>query len=174
LERCGGVMLPERHKRLTLRSGCTMHTKRHNGLHPKMRRHTTHRAPQRLTLFSRMRTTKAGTRSTKRWPWRRRPKPLQAWGSLHNLIGGSQVSTQPSRVQGPERNKLRVQAPKSNKLTRFTSTNQRGELKPMQLMQWQEHKCSNPSLPNSNKATNANGGIREEEQRRRITKNSKI
>ena len=28
-------------------------------------------------------------------------------------------------------------------------------------MQWQEHKCSNPSLSNSNTATNANGGIRE-------------
>jgi hypothetical protein len=36
------------------------------------------------------------------------------------------------------------------------------------------HKCSNPSLSNSNKATNAYGGIREEEQMRRITKNSKI
>ena len=32
-------------------------------------------------------------------------------------------------------------------------------------MQWQEHtKCSSPSLSNSNKATNAYGGIREEEQ----------
>ena len=34
-------------------------------------------------------------------------------------------------------------------------------------MQWQEHtKCSSPSLSNSNKATNAYGGIREEEQRK--------
>jgi hypothetical protein len=33
-------------------------------------------------------------------------------------------------------------------------------------MQWQEHKCSNPSLSNYNKATNAYGGIREEEKRR--------
>ena len=38
----------------------------------------------------------------------------------------------------------------------------------------QEHKCSNPSLSNSNKATNAYGGIREEEQWRRNIKNSKI
>ena len=37
----------------------------------------------------------------------------------------------------------------------------------MQLMQWQEHtRWSNPSLSNSNKATNAYGGIREEEQRK--------
>jgi hypothetical protein len=34
-------------------------------------------------------------------------------------------------------------------------------------MQWQEHtKCSSPSLSNSNKATNAYGGIREEKQRK--------
>jgi hypothetical protein len=31
-------------------------------------------------------------------------------------------------------------------------------------MQWQEHKCSNPSLSNSNKENNAYGGRREEEQ----------
>jgi hypothetical protein len=38
----------------------------------------------------------------------------------------------------------------------FTYPNLQGELKPMHQMQWQEHrKCSNPSLPNSTKATNA-------------------
>jgi hypothetical protein len=37
-----------------------------------------------------------------------------------------------------------------------------------------KQKCSNPSLSNSNKATNAYGGIREKEQRRKSTKNSKI
>jgi hypothetical protein len=37
--------------------------------------------------------------------------------------------------------------------------NLRGELKPMHQMQWQEHtKCSNPSLPNPTKATNATEG----------------
>jgi hypothetical protein len=44
----------------------------------------------------------------------------------------------------------------SNKLLTFTSTNLRGELKPMHPMQWQEHtKCSNPSHPNFTKETNA-------------------
>jgi hypothetical protein len=33
--------------------------------------------------------------------------------------------------------------------------NLRGELKPMQPMQWQEHKCSSPSHSNPTKATNA-------------------
>ena len=33
----------------------------------------------------------------------------------------------------------RVQRPKSNNLLAFTSTNHRGELKPMHQMQWQEH-----------------------------------
>ena len=64
----------------------------------------------------------------------------------HNSIGGSQAQ-QPSRVQRP----------KSNKLTIFTSTNLRGEHKTMQLMQWQEHKCSSASLSNSTKATKAMG-----------------
>ena len=41
----------------------------------------------------------------------------------------------------------------------------------MHQMQWQEHKkCSSPSLPNSTKATKAYGGIREEEQKRKTTK----
>jgi len=35
-------------------------------------------------------------------------------------------------------------------------------------------RCSNPSLPNSTKATKAYGGIREEEQWRKSTKDSKI
>ena len=41
----------------------------------------------------------------------------------------------------------------------------------MHQMQWQAHKkCSSPSLPNSTKATKAYGGIREEEQKRKSTK----
>jgi hypothetical protein len=35
-------------------------------------------------------------------------------------------------------------------------------------------RCSNPSLSNSNKAIKVVGGIREEEQNRKSTKNSKI
>ena len=60
----------------------------------------------------------------------------------HNSIGGSQVTTTPSRVQRP----------KSNNLSNFTSTNLCGEHKPMHLMQWQEQKCSNPSLSNPTKS----------------------
>ena len=52
--------------------------------------------------------------------------------------------------------------------------NKRGRTNLCNQCKCQEHKCSNPSLSNSNKETNAYGGIREEEQRRRNTKNSKI
>ena len=109
-------------------------------------------------------------------PSRAVTEPVQAWGNLHNLIGGSQViatkglkleaisttqletpSNPPSRLgfQEPKRNKLRVQAPESNKLLTFTRPNLRRELKPMHQMQWQEHKCSSPSLPNPTTTTNA-------------------
>ena len=109
-------------------------------------------------------------------PLRAVTEPVQAWGNLHNLIGGSQVittkglnlgaisttpletpSNPPSRLgfQEPKGNKLRVQAPESNKLLTFTQPNLRRELKPMQQMQWQEHKCSSPSLPNPTTTTNA-------------------
>ena len=60
-------------------------------------------------------------------------------------------------------NRLGFQEPKSNKLLTFTSTNLRGKLKPMHQMQ-----MANPPLSNSNKATKAYGGIREEEQRREL------
>ena len=44
----------------------------------------------------------------------------------------------------------------------------REELKPMQQMQMARtpQRCSNPSLPSSNKATKAIGGTREEESKR--------
>ena len=57
----------------------------------------------------------------------------------------------------------------------FTSTNPRGESKPMhQNAMARTQEVLKFSLSNSNKATNAYGGIREEEQWRRNTKNSKI
>ena len=62
--------------------------------------------------------------------------------NLHNLIGGPKnttKTTKPSRVQRPKRNKLREQAPEVNISRTFTSTYHRGEVKPMHLMQWQEH-----------------------------------
>ena len=65
-------------------------------------------------------------------------------------------------------------APKSNKLLNVNPTNLRGESKPMQLMQWQEHtKWSNPSLQNPTKATNVMEGFKRKNKRRN-TKNSKI
>jgi hypothetical protein len=58
-------------------------------------------------------------------------------------------STEPSRV------------PRTQEEISFwlSPPNLRGELKPMHQIQWQEHtKCSNPSLPNPTKATNAMEG----------------
>ena len=136
-----------------------MLTKRHNGS-PK--------SPRALALCKMSRSTMG--------PLRVVTEPVQAWGNLHNLIGGSQViatnglklgeisttqletpSNPPSRLgfQEPKRNKLRVQASESNKLLTFTQPNLRRELKPMHQMQWQEHKCSGPSLPNPTTTTNA-------------------
>src|SRR4051812_49129509 len=67
-------------------------------------------------------------------------------------------ATKPSRVPRTQEG----QAPMSN-------SNQilRGELKPMQQMQMSRtpQRCSNSSLPSSNKATKAIGGTREEESR---------
>ena len=66
----------------------------------------------------------------------------------------------------PPQHRLGSKDPRVTSSQAFTTANPRGEHKPMQPMQWQEHtKWSSPSLPNSNKATNAYGGIRDEEQR---------
>ena len=55
-----------------------------------------------------------------------------------------------------------------------TRSKPRREPKPMHLMQWLRTplRCPSSSLPNSNKATKAIGGIREEEQNRR--RNTKL
>ena len=106
----------------------------------------------------------------------------------HNPIGGSQTmpelsqlevfATPPNRLgytmHPKDTSSWEHNAPKSNKLTTFTSTNPCGEHKPMHQMQWKEHKCSNPSLSNFNKVTNAYGGIRDEEQGRTQQMNHKI
>jgi hypothetical protein len=120
--------------------------------HLKMRRHATHRTPQRLALFSSCSRTKQDATihyGTLEGGHRTRTR----LGNLHNLIGGPKYMPQRplSRLVFPE--------PKSNKLTNFHLPNLRGELKPMHQMQWQEHtKCSNTSLPNPTKATNAMEG----------------
>src|SRR5664279_1311893 len=97
-------------------------------------------------------------------------KPVQGWGNLHNLIGGSQQN--PEAPKSPEQQRpcraskhprgTSSRAPKHPRVisfSTFTSTNHRGEIKPMQPMQWQEHKkCSNPSLSNPTNETNAMKG----------------
>jgi hypothetical protein len=77
-------------------------------------------------------------------------KAPQRLGILHNLIRG------PKNMPQRPLSRLGFQEPKSNKLTNFHLPNLWGELKQMYQMQWQEQtKCSNPSLPNPTKATNA-------------------
>ena len=112
------------------------------------------------------RTTKVWFTFHYRIPSRRKPEPLQQQPEAQPTTGlGApgwlQLTTKTSRVQRP----------RSNKFTNF----QFPRILVESTMQWQEHtKCSSSSLSNSNKATNAYGGIREEEQGRRNTKNSQI
>ena len=87
-------------------------------------------------------------------------------GTTHNGIGGSRTATSDHTRVSTTTRASRVQRPKSNKLTNFQLSRILVESTNRCTKQWQEHKCSNPSLSNSNKATNAYGGIREEEQRR--------
>ena len=95
--------------------------------------------------------------------------PQLNWRLPTNATKGHNAAkaTKPSRVPRTQEG----QAPMSN-------SNQilRGELKPMHQMQMARtpQRCSNPSLPNSTKATKSYGGIREEEQWRKSTKDSKI
>jgi len=79
-------------------------------------------------------------------------KPLhQAWGT------SPQLNWRLPRITTKPLIRLGFKEPKSKKLLNFHSPNPHGELKPMQPMQWQEHKCSSASLPNSTKATKAMG-----------------
>jgi hypothetical protein len=141
--------------------------------HLKMRRHATHQMPQRLTLFSSCSRTKQdatihygtlegshrthtslGQSPQLNWRLPRiTTKAPQRLGNLHNLIGG------PKNMPQRPLSRLGFQEPKSNKLTYFHLPNLQGELKLIHQMRWQEHtKCSNPSLPNPTKATNAMEG----------------
>ena len=86
-------------------------------------------------------------------------------GTTHNWIGGSRTAILTTKVSITTK-ASRVQRPKSNKLTTNQLPRIFVESTNRCTMQWQEHtKCSSSSLSNSNKATNAYGGIREEEQR---------
>jgi hypothetical protein len=80
----------------------------------------------------------------------------KAWEVLHNLIGVPQVIATKApqslgrysqlnwRSSSNPLNRLGFQEPKSKKLNELSPPNLRGELKAMQPIQWQEHKCSNP------------------------------
>ena len=82
---------------------------------------------------------------------------IELGARIHNLIGGSQTHHKSAK----QSNRLGFQEPKRENFSPFTSTNLRGNLKPMHQMQ-----MAIPSLSNSTKATKSIGGIREEEQRR--------
>ena len=70
---------------------------------------------------------KGSPRSTME-PWGWSPNPHKAWGNLHNLIGGLNNTTKPSRVPRTQEEIISLT---------FTSTNLRGELTPMHQIQWQ-------------------------------------
>src|SRR5664279_2140688 len=106
-------------------------------------------APQWLTLFSSCLHQCGVSRSTM-GPLRAVTDPVQGWGNLHNLIGGSQqypasyksfeIATRSRKLPKLRDNNNRLGNSKYLRGTSFstsTSTYHRGELKPMQ---WQEHK----------------------------------
>ena len=87
-------------------------------------------------------------------------------GTTHNGIGGSRTATSDhTRVQ-PPRGRLGSKDPRVTSSQAFNFHESSWRAQTDATMQWQEHtKCSSSSLSNSNKATDAYGGIREEEQR---------
>ena len=95
-------------------------------------------------------------------------------GTTHNGIGGSRTATSDhTRVQPPH-GRLGSKDPRVTSSQAFNFHESSWRAHRCTKCKRQEHKCSSPPLSNSNKATNAYGGIREEEQWRRNTKNSKI
>ena len=99
--------------------------------------------------------TRTRMRHTPQLNWRLSPnsrgsqshKNHKVGARLHNLIGGSQLSREPPKLReqhGPSRalqvpKRTSSRAPKYPRVTSFstsTSTYHRGELKPMQPMQW--------------------------------------
>ena len=95
--------------------------------------------------------------------------------SRHNpqWIGGSRTaSSDHTRVQPPQR-RLGSKDPRVTSSQAFNFHESSCRAHRCTKCKRQEHKCSNPPLSNSNKTTNAYGGIREEEQRGEPHKNSK-
>ena len=94
-------------------------------------------------------------------------------GTTHNGIGGSRTaSSDHTRVQPPQR-RLGPEDPRVTSSQDFNFHESSWRAHRCTKCKRQEHKCSSPPLSNSNKATNAYGGIREEEQRGEPHKNSK-
>ena len=88
-------------------------------------------------------------------------------------IGGSRTATSDhTRVQPPQR-RLGSKDPRVTSSHAFNFHESSWRAHRCTKCTRQEHKCSNPPLSNSNKVTNAYGGIREEEQRGEPHKNSK-
>ena len=142
-----------------------------------MRHHKGRSQRHKVSPYSPMnRTTKVWFTFHYRNPSRRKPEPLQQQPKAQPTTGlGAPGWLQLTTKVSTTTKASRVQRPKSNKFTNFQLPRIFVESTNRCTMQWQEHtKCSSSSLSNSNTATNANGGIREEEQGRRNTKNSKI
>ena len=112
-------------------------------------------APQRFGSPSTIRILRGGIRSLS----------TTIRGTTHNGIGGSRTaSSDHTRVQPPQRRLgSKDQRVTSSQTFNFHESSWRAHR--CTKCKRQEHKCSNPSLSNSNKATNSYGGIREEEQR---------
>ena len=150
---------------------------------PRMRSHATHRRHKRLTLFSQVRTTKGGhllhygtlegghrTRTrlglTPQLNWRLpTTKPQKA----NNATKGYKTT------KGQQDHKRSTIQPHNRLGFQGTQEKQAHKLElaesPRRTQTYAPNARASPSLPNSNKATKAIGGIREEEHKRR-TQNS--
>ena len=94
-------------------------------------------------------------------------------GTIHNMIGGSRTALQVTTKVKPPHGRLGSKDPRVTSSQTFNFHESSWRAHRCTKCKRQEHKCSSPPLSNSNKATNAYGGIREEEQRGEPLKNSK-
>ena len=137
----------QRHNRLTLISDESRHRDHHKRLIPRLNPPSTMGPSTRWT--PNLHNSVGHTPTT------------QLGAPKHNSVGHTPTTQlgAPKQIHTPttQTNRLGFKEPKSKKLLTFHSPNPRGERKPMQPMQWQEHKCLSASLPNSTKATKAMG-----------------
>ena len=156
---------------------------------PRMRKHATHRRHKRLTLFSQVRTTKGGhllhygtlegghrTRTrlglTPQLNWRlptTKPQKATMPQKANNATKGYKTT------KGQQDHKRSTIQPHNRLGFQGTQEKQAHKLElaesPRRTQTYAPNARASPSLPNSNKATKAIGGIREEEHKRR-TQNS--